>query len=284
MRLTDRLALRLATDKAVPDCDVRDIAAQFGWHMSDEKGAAPTVRALRARLDALAWLDGVRASARRWTRFTGNENAAAAAALLGHGRLTISWLMPPIFQFRALLSGLQAQGPWAEAGLDAARLKHVRALVVNGREQRLRRFAALWIVGLAFAATRQFPLTIAAPLLLWRISDRWLRVVTAGCLLAAVPPALPGMQEDGTAIYSGVIITGLVLWLMLWAAMRLAANLRQRPARALGSLGLFLARLAIGGAAAAVVFGVTGDGNQARAAFFIGVVGSALVTRMWVRK
>jgi hypothetical protein len=90
MRLSDLLALRLAQDPATPEPQVERIATDFGWYGQGAQPATPVVRALRVRINAARWIATVRADAAKWTRFFGNDKAAASAMLLGRGRLGLS--------------------------------------------------------------------------------------------------------------------------------------------------------------------------------------------------
>jgi hypothetical protein len=85
LRFTDRLGWAMAQDRTLPADAVRAAAERLGWL----QGGAPDGwgKALRARLDAEAWLAALHRDAASWTRWVGGAGAVSARIMLGRGRL-----------------------------------------------------------------------------------------------------------------------------------------------------------------------------------------------------
>jgi hypothetical protein len=154
------------------------------------------------------------------SRFFGNERAAAAALLLGHGRLGPSWLPPPYVQLKELLAGLHVHAAWAERAVDAARLRQLNALLADLKGYRLRRvLAALTVAAILGAVSRNTAVAIIPFVLLsrWQL---YLRPFLAVLTLLALLYFLFG-QHVAADTLTAATIEGLFLVYAAWLYIRL---------------------------------------------------------------
>lgn len=273
MWLTEHLAWRLAQDRNIDDAVVEAIARQFGWFGGSEQTPTAAIQTLRIRIDAAAWIARVRADATKISRFFGNERAAACALLLGHGRLTVSGLLPPYAQLLEVLSGLQAHGASVERRLNVDRVARLRALMADARGQLTRRYLAVAVAGGAFAAIGQAPLAMFVMLAMLPIRLAWLRPCFMALLGLAAVTALAGLSGDMDVQYETALTVAFFLGVFGFAAMaRIVPVIRRGPREIARLAGRFLIWLAIIGTictAAENISGLHGLGGLAAAGVFV---------------
>jgi hypothetical protein len=202
MRLSDLLALRLLQDPATAEAQLEQIATEFGWYGPRAQPTTPIVKALCARIDAARWVASVRADAAKWTRFLGNDKAAASAMLLGRGRLGLAALLPPYRELFALLSGLQAHGAWAARRLDEDRQARLRKLVSDATGQRQRRVIALILTAAAFCAAGDLQAAFLCAIVMIRLRLLWLRRFVMLAVPLAAITALATLSDNELAARS----------------------------------------------------------------------------------
>jgi hypothetical protein len=200
MRLSYFLASRLAEDPAIPEAIVERIATDFGWYGLGTQPATPIVKVLRARIDAAHWIAALREDGRKWTRFFGNDKAAASAMMLGRGKLGLAGLLPPYNALLTLLSGLQAHGAWAARSLDADRTARLRKLALDTSGQRLRWIVALCATFVAFTAAGDFRSAVIGVFAMVRMRIAWLRQSIMLALLLVTATAMATASGDQRAV------------------------------------------------------------------------------------
>jgi hypothetical protein len=210
MRLSDMLAARLAQDTAIPASQVERIATAFGWCGPGAQPATSIVQTLLRRIDAERWIATVRANAAKWTRFFGNDTAAASAMLLSRGRLGLAGILPPYRELVPLLSGALSHGRWAAQSLDEDRLARLRKLVLDTKSQQRRRLLALVITAIAFSAAGDSQAAFFCAVVMMRMRIALLRRFMMLALPLVAAAALAAASGDARAMLAVSFTTDML--------------------------------------------------------------------------
>ena len=138
--LAERLVQVLLADRTIPPERLLDIAAQFNWYgqadaLRGRNGQAE--RQLCARIDAELWLGGLRAQAKDWLFWIGDQGVGAARLLLGRGPMLLSWLLPPEPPLSAMAGQLVRHYGWIAPHFSERRLRDVQQLTKRMRKRKL---------------------------------------------------------------------------------------------------------------------------------------------------
>jgi len=163
MALTDRLLAILVTDRSLPGSLVLDVATRFGWRGEPESdvGDVPLLRGLQARIAAERWLESLQTEARSLRLYFGSQPAVAARLLLGRGRFTLSWILPPEPPLGHILAEYHLHQRWIAASFDSTRIAAVERMA---KRRYTRHSGTIWIAVLGVAIfsimARQFSVGI----------------------------------------------------------------------------------------------------------------------------
>jgi hypothetical protein len=132
MGLSDRLLVLLTSDRTLPGLAVIDAAKRIGWYGGQEPlHRSPLLTRLHARIDAERWLAAVRDAAASCRFYFGSHRAAAARLLLGRGRVTLSWIVPPDPPLRQRLAEFHLHQPWIAPMFDAQRISALERMAAR---------------------------------------------------------------------------------------------------------------------------------------------------------